>query len=805
MSVTRLAPPAAFHPDIPRPGVYARLQSALHRQILALLSPGGFGKTCALRGFWPQLAGNKAWLDVRGAGDDFATHWQAALAQVADGGLIVIDGIEDLRPEYGRELATALEQAPRELRFILCGRHGKALPLAEWRAQGRLSSLDATALALREEEWREFGLPGSARDWGGWWGAMQAASRPELAWEADFAAWLDSAWLSDLDAAQLADLGLAALLPTLEDEDFAALGGRRECAELGHEAGPLCISTTPLRLVPRFRPYLLEAWRKQAPETVKMTLDRGFSRLLARGRAAQAVWLLDAADPQQAEAAARQILAAAGWQLLFSRHRDLLKRALDVAPADTTLDLLSAAWRLEACKRPHEAEAILTGLGVSTDPVVQAITCALRASIAHQSDAFELALTYARQARALFGDRPHPAAFLAELIEAASLLTSGELNEAEACLSHVSACAARDRLEYLQLAALHRRASAAAEADNLEAALNLITARHSEALACELNSPEILDATARLEASLETRRLQLAAARRALDRGRDTAERYGDYWQVPYLTLEAIAHLIEGQGLDARATVLKLERQLTERFICHKWRADALLPQIWLRALENDNAGLLGLAEKNLKADWPTSIFLDRRYLYCQAARFLAGAEMNLAELRNIATRRTAQACLELGHFTERLLALAEGAPDGLLHALKVSARQDCLLDWLWLMPKALPALEPLLNTRAMANEDQTRDFLRRLLARALPASEQRIAVTAPPSGLTQKEWLVLLAIGEQLSNEQIAARLHVSLATIKTHINHIYAKLQLSSRSEAIQRARALQNFPPRPPLSTL
>ena len=114
MSVTRLAPPAAFHPDIPRPGVYARLQSALHRQILALLSPGGFGKTCALRGFWPQLAGNKAWLDVRGAGDDFATHWRAALAQAADGGLIVIDGIEDLRPEYGRELTIARPRPPEQ-------------------------------------------------------------------------------------------------------------------------------------------------------------------------------------------------------------------------------------------------------------------------------------------------------------------------------------------------------------------------------------------------------------------------------------------------------------------------------------------------------------------------------------------------------------------------------------------------------------------------------------------------------------------------------------------------------------------
>ena len=48
--------------------------------------------------------------------------------------------------------------------------------------------------------------------------------------------------------------------------------------------------------------------------------------------------------------------------------------------------------------------------------------------------------------------------------------------------------------------------------------------------------------------------------------------------------------------------------------------------------------------------------------------------------------------------------------------------------------------------------------------------------------------------IARDLTNEQIAARLGVSVATVKTHINRAYGKLALGSRAEAAQRARALE-----------
>ncbi len=48
---------------------------------------------------------------------------------------------------------------------------------------------------------------------------------------------------------------------------------------------------------------------------------------------------------------------------------------------------------------------------------------------------------------------------------------------------------------------------------------------------------------------------------------------------------------------------------------------------------------------------------------------------------------------------------------------------------------------------------------------------------------------LTLVASGD--SNQQIAHKLVVSLATVKTHINHIFGKLDAESRVQVLARAR--------------
>ncbi|GAA2511672.1 MULTISPECIES: response regulator transcription factor [Actinomycetes] len=84
----------------------------------------------------------------------------------------------------------------------------------------------------------------------------------------------------------------------------------------------------------------------------------------------------------------------------------------------------------------------------------------------------------------------------------------------------------------------------------------------------------------------------------------------------------------------------------------------------------------------------------------------------------------------------------------------------------------------------------------RRLLERLSQAEPQSAAVVptppVPPDGLTVRETEVLVLIAEGLSNQEIAHRLHVSNATVKTHINNLFAKTGLKDRAQAVRYAYA-------------
>jgi DNA-binding CsgD family transcriptional regulator len=63
--------------------------------------------------------------------------------------------------------------------------------------------------------------------------------------------------------------------------------------------------------------------------------------------------------------------------------------------------------------------------------------------------------------------------------------------------------------------------------------------------------------------------------------------------------------------------------------------------------------------------------------------------------------------------------------------------------------------------------------------------------------GLSERELEVLHELAAGHSNKQIAANLHVSPNTIKTHVARLFEKLGAKRRTEAIRRARELGIVP--------
>jgi DNA-binding NarL/FixJ family response regulator len=74
----------------------------------------------------------------------------------------------------------------------------------------------------------------------------------------------------------------------------------------------------------------------------------------------------------------------------------------------------------------------------------------------------------------------------------------------------------------------------------------------------------------------------------------------------------------------------------------------------------------------------------------------------------------------------------------------------------------------------------------------AAPAVDQFARSPRIAEPLTERELEVLRLLAEGESNQDIARELVVSLATVKTHVNHIFGKLGAESRVQVLARARA-------------
>ena len=103
---------------------------------------------------------------------------------------------------------------------------------------------------------------------------------------------------------------------------------------------------------------------------------------------------------------------------------------------------------------------------------------------------------------------------------------------------------------------------------------------------------------------------------------------------------------------------------------------------------------------------------------------------------------------------------------------------------------KDVPPQELLFAIRSVHSGDRVvaPSTTKRLLDRFVPLlSDEPTAPPASLEGLTDREREVLIQVAAGLSNTEIAERLFVSEATVKTHVGRILAKLDLRDRVQAV------------------
>ena len=131
-----------------------------------------------------------------------------------------------------------------------------------------------------------------------------------------------------------------------------------------------------------------------------------------------------------------------------------------------------------------------------------------------------------------------------------------------------------------------------------------------------------------------------------------------------------------------------------------------------------------------------------------------------------------------------RAIALTTYADDAsVLGALRAGARgyltKDAGAD------EIRAAVEAVARGEAAIDPKVQHHVLAALAPGAEPASDL-------PDGLTPREAEVLALIAEGLTNAEIADRLVVSAATVKSHVNHIFAKANVRDRAQAVVYAYA-------------
>ncbi|MGH3339155.1 MAG: LuxR C-terminal-related transcriptional regulator [Propionibacteriaceae bacterium] len=98
---------------------------------------------------------------------------------------------------------------------------------------------------------------------------------------------------------------------------------------------------------------------------------------------------------------------------------------------------------------------------------------------------------------------------------------------------------------------------------------------------------------------------------------------------------------------------------------------------------------------------------------------------------------------------------------------------------------------------RVAGRQGIAQGYVRRLLAAVNKSGDAAPVQPGLIEPLSDRELDVLRLLGTDLSGPDIARELVVSLSTVRTHTNRIYAKLGVNNRRAAVRQAQQLDLMP--------
>ncbi|HEY8519842.1 MAG TPA: LuxR C-terminal-related transcriptional regulator [Gammaproteobacteria bacterium] len=757
---------------------------------------------------------------------------------------LVLDDLHEVRSdETLRQLELLLLRAPDTMRFVLSTRHDLRLGLHRLRLEGELTEIRRDDLRFTLEEARalmagcgvalsDAALERLVAKTEGWAAGLRLAALslvrhadPER-FAADFSGserTVAEYLLAEVLDRQPDDVRRLLLRTSILDRVSGPLadlltggsGGERILQQL-EDANAFVVAIDPGRTWFRyhhlFADFLRVELRRTAPNELARLHSTAATWYASHGQPIEAVRHAQAADDWDRAA---RLLSDHWFELVLDGHaataHDLLSRfPPGIVAANAELIALTAAGELNrGSLEEAERHLLLATQEAASVPEerrkrFEVILAALRLSLARQRSDLPAAI---EEAQRVLAPPPTPAAAplgLGEDLRALALISLGaaefnalRIDEAKQHLEQGIALARRIERPFLELNGLAHLAAA----ENFRSlALGVERAREAIELARRhgwTDEPVVALAYEALagpmvwRGRLEEAETLLARAERVLRPEVEPAVAMFHHQS------RGLLELLRGRRKEALRAFEAAERLRTSLGQGQMWPtmiAALELPiRAWLGETERVAQAFAQLDERarddaqmRVALAWVHLLEGDARAATAALAPVLDGSVpvVNMAWdglhaflLEALARERLGDSA-GAGRALEQALHLAE--PDGML----------------W--PFLLHPVSALLERQQRSGTAHAALVAHILDLRAAAKAARRGGPGHPHEPLTESEIRVLRYLPTNLSLREIAGELGVSTNTVKTHVRHLYAKLNAHGRSEAVGRARALALLAP-------